>query len=158
MHIHRQFTQIVVLIYIYTIQYHIISYVCMLVIVPWRLWILKWRSPTNNGSSRTDRIRKEPILVFKSWRQLVIHFWSSYIDIFLAWAEVVWLEGSEDCKTCRVSTHCDLSYSEDRKNVKALPCLLATWKQRRDIYWFFFSWRKRKCHVLKLSSWHGQFA
>ena len=70
-----------------------------------------------SGSSRGDRMRNEPMLVLRNLRQLVIQACNSYMDMFLACADVVWLEGSEDCRTCKVSTHCDLSYSEDRKKL-----------------------------------------
>ena len=62
-------------------------------------------------------MRNEPMLVLRNLRQLVIQACNSYMDMFLACADVVWLEGREDCRTCKVSTHCDLSYSEDRKKL-----------------------------------------
>lgn len=90
-------------------------------------WLtVKCRSPTSSGSSLGLLIRKEPMLVLRNLRQEVIQFCSSGMDIeFLDWT--LGVEGSEDCRTCSVSTHWDRSYSDERKNENAFgPFLCAT--------------------------------
>lgn len=97
---------------------------------PWRWWRFKWRSPTSRASSRGDRMRNDPMLVLRNFRQLVIQDWrSSMVILGLFWLGfklmVVW-------RTWSVSTHWDRSKSDDKKNVNVFP--LGFWATYKEIW------------------------
>jgi hypothetical protein len=53
------------------------------------------KSPTSKGSSLGDLMRKDPMLVFRNFLQLVIQFCSSYMDIDLVACCRLTLAGSD---------------------------------------------------------------
>ena len=76
-----------------------------------------------SGSSRVLRIKKEPMLVFRNFLHDVTQLCSSTMDMVCA-CEV--LGGSFSWRILRASTHCDRSYSLDKKMENVLPDLEET--------------------------------
>ena len=68
---------------------------------------------------------------------LVIHDWSSSMDMAaagFACPGILWSGGSADWRCCSVSTHCERSYSDERKKVNDLfPALCETCKKMKGV-------------------------